>query len=109
METYWKFLLIGIGVLILGIIGLVLGVPKDLIKNKTAKDAALWIGIILTVIGVIIIGIGLFMYFRRNSKRKALAMQQMNQQQMNQQMNQQQMMQQMMQQMYQQMMQQSQQ
>jgi len=73
METYWKYLLIGIGVLILGIIGLILGVPKTIIKNKTARDAALYIGIALTIIGAILLTIGIIMYFRRKSKQKKLS------------------------------------
>jgi len=70
METYWKFILIGAAILILGIIGLVLGVPKTIIKNKTARDVAKWLGIVLTVIGAIVLIIGAILYFRRNSKYK---------------------------------------
>jgi hypothetical protein len=74
METYWKFLLIGIGVLILGIIGLVLGISKTIIKNKTARDAALWIGIIASVIGGILIVVGIVIYARRKSPKKMYPM-----------------------------------
>lgn len=72
METYWKFILIGAGILILGIIGLILGVPKTILKNKTARDVAKWLGIILTVLGVIILIIGAILYFRKKSKYKMI-------------------------------------
>jgi len=70
METYLKYILIGVAILILGIIGLVLGISKTIIKNKTPRDVARWLGIVLTLIGVIVLIIGAVLYFRKNSKYK---------------------------------------
>ncbi len=68
METYWKYILIGAIILILGIIGLVLGLAKTIIKNKTTRDVAKWLGAALTAIGGIVIIIGFVLYLRRNKK-----------------------------------------
>ena len=68
METYWKYILIGAIILILGIVGLVLGLAKTILKNKTTRDVAKWLGAALTGIGGIVIIIGFILYLRRNKK-----------------------------------------